>query len=180
LTLEGPARTMRGAPARHCDLSSGGRCTWRVTTGPGQLAERIIHGALRRGARCGGVRGIGAAGSARDGALSRKRKRARLPAICGESPKHPSPPRRGTPGLFTLSVLGLRIPREFRRGPVGPARRRCALEAFSRESCNSSTRAIRFGVRESDRLAGLRRAARSTAVRPVRPGYEPSDRSRAW
>ena len=30
---------------------------------PGQLAERITHSALRRGARCGQVRGIGAAGS---------------------------------------------------------------------------------------------------------------------
>jgi hypothetical protein len=30
---------------------------------PGQLAERVTYGALRRGACCGGVRGIGAAGS---------------------------------------------------------------------------------------------------------------------
>src|SRR5580692_1490466 len=35
----------------------------------GQLAERMTHSALRRGSRHGGVRDIGASGSARDGAL---------------------------------------------------------------------------------------------------------------
>jgi hypothetical protein len=54
----------------------------------GQLAERMTHSALRRGSRHGGVRDIGASGSARDGALPRKRKRARLLPTCGESPHH--------------------------------------------------------------------------------------------
>ena len=63
LTLEGPARTMRGVPTpvlvtfawRSAHLARDDR--------PGQLAERMTHGALRRGVWCGGMRSIGAAGS---------------------------------------------------------------------------------------------------------------------
>jgi hypothetical protein len=57
LTLEWPARTMRGVPApslwpfarRSAHLARDDR--------PGQLAERVTYGALRRGAGCGGVSG---------------------------------------------------------------------------------------------------------------------------
>jgi len=78
------------------DLSSGDWHTWRDDR-PGQLAERMTHGALRRGALRSG------AGHRRGGSGPRPvRSRARgsgpgCPATCGESPQHPSPPRRVTP-----------------------------------------------------------------------------------
>ena len=66
--------------------------------------------------RYGGVRTAARFGAsarravARDGALSRERKRARLPRhLRGESPQHPLPLRRGTARSFTLSVLVPRI-----------------------------------------------------------------------
>jgi hypothetical protein len=60
LRLEGPARTVRGVPARSCDAFAfagvrGARDDW-----PGMRAHR---GALRRGAHGGEMRGNGAAGS---------------------------------------------------------------------------------------------------------------------
>jgi hypothetical protein len=130
LTLEGPTRTMRGVPVptgacapfirRPVHLAHGDR--------PGQLAQRVIHGALRRvltaagpGHRRGGQRPATVRYRARGSGPG-------CPATCGESPHHPWPSRRGTLRSFTFSVLVLRIHRESRPGPVGLARRRCALD----------------------------------------------------
>ena len=69
----------------------------------------MTHGALRRGACCGRVRGIGAAGSG----PRPMRYRARgsgpgCPATCGESPHHPWPPPRGTALLRSRSPCSSR------------------------------------------------------------------------
>jgi integrase len=106
---------MRGVPFRPygCDLSLGDRRTWRATTGPASSRS------ARPTVRYGGVRpaaGRGASArraAARDDAPSRKRKWARLPATCGESPQHPWPPRRRTPRSFTLCVLVPRALQQF-------------------------------------------------------------------
>jgi len=72
--------------------------------------------------RYGGVRaavGCGAAArwaAARDGALSRKRKRARLPRHLRRESRRSWPPWRGTPCSFTLSVLVLRTVHEIGLG----------------------------------------------------------------
>jgi hypothetical protein len=100
---------MRGVPARRCDAPPARPAHLARDDRPGQFAERMTHGALRRGARCGGVRGIG--GGQRPATV---RYRARgsgpgCPATCGESPHHPPPLQRGILGSFTLSVLVARI-----------------------------------------------------------------------
>jgi len=129
LRLEGPTRTMRGVPAR-CR-------TFRPATGaPSALRPawpaRGAHGPRRVTAGCvlRPVRGIGAAGSG-------PRRCAAALEAAGQAAPPPAARVPITPGRygaalsrsFTLSVLGSRILRESRPGPVGLARRRCALEA---------------------------------------------------
>jgi hypothetical protein len=117
---------MRGVPARH--LGSFVRRSVHLAryVRPGQLAERMTHGALRRGVlrrdawhRRGGQRPATMRSHARGSGPG-------CPATYGESPQHPLPLRRAAlPRSFALSVLILRW---SRRGPVGLARRRWALE----------------------------------------------------
>jgi hypothetical protein len=129
LRLEEPTRTMRGVPtpmlwpfikrlphSAHDDR-------------PGQLAERMTHGTLRRGALRPGAGHRRGGQRLATGALPRKRERARLPATCGESPPRPSPPHRVTLPLVHALRARPAHPRELRPEPVGVARRRCALEA---------------------------------------------------
>jgi hypothetical protein len=67
LTLEGPPRTMRGDPARHCDRSPGDRRTWREQHGPAGPRGRGHRGRVAEGT--GRLRGAGAA--------NRRQRRAR-------------------------------------------------------------------------------------------------------
>jgi hypothetical protein len=96
--------------------------------GPGQLAERVTRGALRRGACCGGCGASARRAAARDGALPRERKRARLPRHLRRVSPSPLAAMALLFRLFTPIVLVPRILRESRLGPFGLARRRCALE----------------------------------------------------
>jgi hypothetical protein len=99
---------------------------------PGQLAERMTHGALRRGVlRLGAGHRRGGQRRA-TGALPRKRERARLPRHLRREPPHLSPPRRVTPQLVYARRARPAHPRESRPRPVGVARRRCALEAVEK------------------------------------------------
>ncbi len=132
LRLEGPARTMRGVPARSCDLSPGDRRTCRDDR-PGQLAERgdprcVTAGrVLRRGAglRRGGQRLAPVRSRARGAGQAAPPPAARVPSL-------PAVLARHCPGSFIASPCMSRILRESRPGPVGLARRRCALEAVAK------------------------------------------------
>jgi hypothetical protein len=134
LTLEGPARTMRGAPAlwlspfirRLAHLARDDR--------PGPLAERVTHGALRRGAGCGRVRGVGAAGSGpRRCAIAQEEVGQAAPPPAARVPTNRlAATAQHSPRAFTLCVLVPRIIRESRPGPAGLARRRCALETVEK------------------------------------------------
>jgi hypothetical protein len=135
LTLEGPARTMRGVSAPVAVTSS------RL---PEQSARRYRPGrgaggrgsGIRRGPLAAGHRGCGARQPPRRRACVRRTRRSCRPAAAR--------PRvnRGRLRRVTLAVLSrwaARVrPRCSRPGPSGPARRRCALEALRRESCHSS------------------------------------------
>jgi hypothetical protein len=75
---------MRGVPARRCDPLIRRLVHLARDDGPGQLAERVTHGALRRGLRCGGCGGIGAAGSGpRPVRHSARGRGPGCPATCG-------------------------------------------------------------------------------------------------
>ena len=115
------------------DFSPGDRCTWRKTTGP---ASSQSAGPT---ARYGGVRPRHGAGHRRGGqrpATVRYRARGSgpgCPATCGESPPHPWPLRRGTPPLVhALRARPTHPSRDRPGGPVGLARRRCALETVEK------------------------------------------------
>ena len=81
---------MRGVPSPvSCDLSPGDRHTWREATGPASSRSArptVRYGGVRAAAGCGASARRAAA---RDDALSRKRKRARLP--CHLRRESPSP-----------------------------------------------------------------------------------------
>jgi hypothetical protein len=136
LTLEGPTRTMRGVPA--------GELTFHPATGaPGaRRPAQPVRGA--HDPRCvtaGCVLRWGAGHRRRGQRPATVRYRARgsgpgCPATCGESPHNPlaaavqlRPARSRSP-----STSRAHPPRD-RLGPVGLARRRCALEDRG-ESCN--------------------------------------------
>jgi hypothetical protein len=103
---------MRGVPARCLWLSPGDWRTWRVTIGPAQLAERVIHGALRRGAGCAGCGASARRAAARDDALSRKRKWARLPRHL----------RRESPTLLAASAQNSPLVHALRACPAHHSR----------------------------------------------------------
>jgi hypothetical protein len=125
LTLEGPARTMRGAPSRSCDtfMAIGALgvtpSAWPWAGGRGSGIRRGPQAAGHRGA----VRGL----PPRRRACVRRTRRSGPPRN-GESPVEPRPSTAGHPGRSFLSIARVR-PRCSRPGPSGPARRRCALEA---------------------------------------------------
>jgi len=79
LRVEGPGRTMRGVPARVPVTFARRPVHLARDDRPGHLAERMTHGALRRVSAVAGCGASARRAAARDGALSRKRKRARLP-----------------------------------------------------------------------------------------------------
>jgi hypothetical protein len=94
------------------------------------------------------VRGVGARAAARDGALSRKKKRARLSHHLRRESHHPWPVRHGITRSFTLSVHVPHIPCESRPGPVSPARRRCALEDVKKVLTDWTTSVVEILGRE--------------------------------
>jgi hypothetical protein len=137
LTLEGPAQTMRGvrpgAVTFHPATGAPG-----ATTGPAQLTERIAHGALRRGCGLRPVRGIGAVGSGpRRCAIAQEEAGQAAPPPAARVPNIPCRYRHGTAPLVHAFRARPAHLRESRPGPVGLARRRCALEKHRRGSCNS-------------------------------------------
>ena len=75
LTLEGPTRTMRGVPPRCLRLSPGDWRTRCETIGPASSRSADPHGALRRVRAAAGCGASARRAAARDGALSRWRKR---------------------------------------------------------------------------------------------------------
>jgi hypothetical protein len=97
----GPDNARRSGPVPVI-LSSGDWRIWRTTTGPASSPGAVMHGALRRVVRHGGVRGNGAAGSGpRRRALAQEEAGQAAPT-CGETPHHPlaapgtAPPARST------------------------------------------------------------------------------------
>ena len=96
LTLEGPPRTMRGVPARHCDLAPGDRRTRREQDGPASPRGRGHRGRVAEGT--GRLWGAGqlTGGSAAPGGLSPV-GRGRLPPRSRRVPR--TIPRRLSPAL---------------------------------------------------------------------------------
>jgi len=83
-----------------------------------------------RGVRLRQVRGIGAAGSGpRRCAIALEAAGQAAPPPAARVPITPGRHGAALPGPVTLSVHVPRIFRKHRPGPVGLARRRCALEA---------------------------------------------------
>jgi hypothetical protein len=91
---------------------------------PGQLAERVTHGALRRGAGCGRVRGVGAAGSG---------------------------PRRCA---IAQEEVGQAAPPPAARVPNTPGRLGAELPARSRSACLSRASFASLGLGRSAWRAG--------------------------
>jgi hypothetical protein len=128
LTLEGPARTMRGAPVP---------VLWPLTAsgalGASDGLAVVLAGAA---AGYGGDRRRPVTGETVRGSSPRRRAcvrrtRRKLPPRNGETQGEPQPPTAGHPGVSF--PLDLRAPLLlFRLGPLGPARRRCALEAVEK------------------------------------------------
>ena len=93
-----------------CDFSPGDWRTRCETTSPASSRSAGPTGALRRVRAAAGCGASARRAAARDGALSRWRKRARLSRHLRRKSQSPSG-RYGTPPRsFTLSVLVLRIP----------------------------------------------------------------------
>jgi hypothetical protein len=129
LTLEGPARTMRGVPApalwsfiRRLTYPA---CSDRLR----QLAERTIPRCVT--ARCLLRPGAGHRRGGQRPATVRYRARGSGPGCPPPAARVPTTP--GRHGTAPRLVHALRArpahPRESRPAPVGLARRRCALEA---------------------------------------------------
>jgi len=112
LTLEGPARTMRGVPARRCDLSYGDWRTWRVTTDP---AARGAHDPRRVTAGCAAAR----CGASARRAAARDRC---APAQEGAGQAAP-PPAARVPNTLRRTVASL---------PPARSRSPCTSRASSR------------------------------------------------
>ena len=137
LRLEGPARTMRGVPPGGCDIFPAIGATRREDDG---LAVALAGAAAGYGGTAGG--------------RSPGRRARQLGAPQGLRPKGaakaaapPTASPRVNPGRLPRVTLAahflLDCPRPLlasTAGPSGPARRRCALEAFGGESCHSSRR----------------------------------------
>ena len=105
LTLEGPPRTMRGVPARHCDRFHGDRRTRREQDRPASPRGRGHRGRVAEGLAACGERGQPTGGSAAPGGLPPV-GRGRLPPRSWRVPCYPSqasassplPPGRHSPG----------------------------------------------------------------------------------
>ena len=131
LRLEGPARTMRGVPPRRCDIFTalGASGAWS-SAWPWCWRARQRDTAGTAGGRSPGCR-------ARQPPRRRarvRRTRRKLPPRNGETPGEPWPPTAGHPGRLRRVTLAAHPsaararPRCSRPGPLGPARRRCALD----------------------------------------------------
>ena len=97
LTLEGPARTMRGVPARLTVTSS------RLSGAPGASGDGLAVVLAGAAAGYGGDRRRPVTGAAVRGSSPRRRARVRrtrrkLPPRNGETPGEPRPPTAGHPG----------------------------------------------------------------------------------
>ena len=138
LRVEGPTRTMRGVPARYLRR-------FRPATGasgaydlPGRLDRREHARCVTAGWALRRVRGNGAAGSGpRRCAIAQEEAGQAAPPPAARVPNTPCRPAASIPSSFTLSVHVPRILREPQPGPVGLARRRCALENDREESPHS-------------------------------------------
>jgi hypothetical protein len=120
LTLEGPARTMRGVPVQCCDtfaviVASGAcmsawRCGWR---------PRCREGAA--GTACGRSRGSRARQPLASVGLPFRRARANLSPRDGAPPDEPQPPTAGHPGVQSPSFRVRLVPLTARAlGPGAP------------------------------------------------------------
>ena len=129
LTLERPAQTMRGVPARRLLHLHGSRRTWREHVG---LAVVLAGAAAGYGGdRRRPVTGAAVRGSSPCRRACVRRTRRKLPPRNGGTRVNPGRLRRVTLAAPSLSTARAR-PRCSRPGPSGPARRRCALEAVEK------------------------------------------------
>jgi hypothetical protein len=107
LTLEGPARTMRGVPTpAACDIPSGDRHTRREAIA---LAVQLAGAAARYGGYCGGRSpGVPSAAARHAWRASAQRARRKAAAHNGETQVEPRPLTAGHPGRSLLATARAR------------------------------------------------------------------------
>jgi hypothetical protein len=128
----GPDNVRRSGPVL-VTFHPGERHTWRAMTDPGQLAERRHSRCVTAGRMLRPVRGIGAAGSGprRCATALKEAGQAAPPHLRRESLSRSGRHAATLPGHSRPPCMSAR-PRRTRLGPVGVARRRCALEAVEK------------------------------------------------
>jgi hypothetical protein len=126
-----PDNARRSGPVS-VTLSLGDWRTWAMPTG--LASSRSERPTARYGGVCAaaGVRGVGAGAAARDGALSRKRKRAAARHLRRGSLSSLAATAQHSSARSRTSCTSCSSFASFGTGRVGVARRRCALEAVEK------------------------------------------------